>query len=91
MSFWRDLIQFPSSNAGVSGSLVTLQDGKGSNLPVQISSTIVNFTGVAQYNGVQLTASAGTTGGAGSAGSGNQYVELKIGSTIYKILHDGTV
>lgn len=31
------------------------------------------------------------TGGSGSAGSGNQYVELEINGTTYKILHDGTV
>jgi len=31
------------------------------------------------------------TGGTDSAGSGKQYVELKIGATTYKILHDGTV
>lgn len=36
-------------------------------------------------------ASDGTTGGSGSAGAGNQYVELWIGGTGYKILHDGTV
>ena len=38
-----------------------------------------------------LSMSDGTTGGASSAGSGNQYVELKIGSLTYKVLHDGTV
>jgi hypothetical protein len=30
-------------------------------------------------------------GGVGSAGAGNQYVELNIGGTTYKVLHDGTV
>lgn len=35
--------------------------------------------------------SDGDTGGAGSAGAGNQYVELNIGGTTYKVLHDGTV
>lgn len=39
-----------------------------------------------------LTAiSDGDTGGAGSAGAGNQYVEVQIGSTTYKVLHDGVV
>ena len=33
----------------------------------------------------------GVTGGAGSAGSGNQYIGLTIGATSYKILHDGTI
>jgi len=31
------------------------------------------------------------TGGSGSAGSGNQYIEMEINDTVYKILHDGTV
>lgn len=35
--------------------------------------------------------SDGGTGGSGSAGAGNQYVELNINGTTYKILHDGTV
>ena len=35
--------------------------------------------------------SDGTTGGAASAGAGNQYVELVIDGTTYKLLHDGTV
>lgn len=38
-----------------------------------------------------ITVSDGTTGGTGSAGSGNQYVELVINGTTYKVLHDGTV
>jgi len=90
-NFWRDLFQFPASNNGVTSSLVTIQDGKGTNLPLQISTTTINFTNAVQHNGVGLVSSAGTTGGAGSAGAGNQYVELVIGGTTYKILHDGTV
>ncbi len=35
--------------------------------------------------------SDGGTGGASSAGVGNQYVELEINGNTYKILHDGTV
>lgn len=42
-------------------------------------------------NDFSLAMSDGTTGGSGSAGSGNQYVELNIGGTTYKVLHDGTV
>jgi parallel beta-helix repeat protein len=39
-----------------------------------------------------LTAiSDGDTGGTGSAGAGKQYVELQVGTTTYKVLHDGTV
>lgn len=33
----------------------------------------------------------GATGGTGSAGAGKQYVSVKIGGVIYKLLHDGTI
>jgi hypothetical protein len=35
--------------------------------------------------------SSTNTGGAGSAGAGNQYIEIHINGTTYKVLHDGTV
>lgn len=47
-------------------------------------------TGGITYEGNHITHSDGTTGGTGSAGSGNQYIELVIDGTTYKVLHDGT-
>jgi hypothetical protein len=38
-----------------------------------------------------IPASSGTTGGAGSAGAGNQYIEIHVDGVTYKVLHDGTV
>jgi len=38
-----------------------------------------------------ICVSGGDTGGSGSAGAGKQYVEISIGGTVFKILHDGTV
>jgi hypothetical protein len=38
-----------------------------------------------------MAISDGDTGGTASAGAGNQYVEIEINGTIYKVLHDGTV
>lgn len=38
-----------------------------------------------------LPYSTTTTGGAGSASAGAQYVEITIGNVTYKVLHDGTV
>jgi hypothetical protein len=38
-----------------------------------------------------INVNTGTTGGAGSAGAGNQYVELIIAGSRYKLLHDGTI
>lgn len=40
---------------------------------------------------MELDSNTGSTGGSGSAGAGNQYVELKIGGQRYKLLHDGTI
>lgn len=41
--------------------------------------------------GVRVATGAGTTGGSGSAGAGNQYIEISVAGTTYKVLHDGTV
>ena len=58
-----------------------------------VNTTDVNLTNAAGYkiDGNDIANSDGTTGGAASAGAGNQYVELVIGATTYKVLHDGTV
>ena len=40
---------------------------------------------------ISFALSSGSTGGSGSAGSGNQYIEINIAGTTYKVLHDGTV
>lgn len=37
------------------------------------------------------SAGPGNTGGTGSAGAGNQFVELTINGVTYKLLHDGIV
>lgn len=41
-----------------------------------------------QTNGSGFETGAGSSG---SAGAGNQYVEINAGGTTYKVLHDGTV
>jgi hypothetical protein len=51
-------------------------------------STILQFNG-GRY--IAITSTTGDTGGASSAGSGNQYVELLINGNRYKLLHDGTI
>jgi hypothetical protein len=51
-------------------------------------STILQFNG-GRY--IAITSTTGDTGGASSAGSGNQYVELLINGSRYKLLHDGTI
>lgn len=53
---------------------------------VQPGDNVSDLTNDANY-----TSSSGTTGGTGSAGAGNQYVEITVGANTYKVLHDGTV
>ncbi len=40
---------------------------------------------------MKLDDTTGAVSGTGSAGAGKQYVELRIGGTRYKLLHDGTI
>jgi len=88
-------------------SATTLQIFDGTNsdkVAIQHDGTDLNFTftGTTDWNISSLSGtvrigtnavahSSGTTGGTGSAGAGNQYVELEIAGTVYKVLHDGTV
>ena len=39
----------------------------------------------------KIPVTSGTTGGSGSAGSGNQYLEIRVAGNTFKVLHDGTV
>lgn len=41
-------------------------------------------------NNQYVAISDGGTGGAGSAGAGNQYIEIEVNGTVYKVLHDGS-
>jgi hypothetical protein len=72
-------IRYRHSTSNTTGRL-SFQEITGTNKTF----TFPNATG-------NVAVSSGTTGGTGSAGAGNQYVELNIGGTVYKLLHDGTV
>ena len=37
---------------------------------------------------LEAAINGGATGGTGSAGAGKQYVSVKIGGVVYKLLHD---
>lgn len=68
-------------------------DGGNSVIAMQIDKdqnvTVPN--GELSEGGVRVATGDGTTGGSASAGAGNQYVEISIAGTTYKVLHDGTV
>ncbi len=70
---------------GTDGGIYTTNANGGSQGAGTINASAIYDDGVA------VPSSSGTTGGTGSAGAGNQYVELTISGTTYKILHDGTV
>lgn len=82
----------------VGGIIVDPTDGSEDgriNFAVQVNgtpTTVAHVTTNGLYSeGVRVTTGAGTTGGTGSAGAGNQYVEITVNGTTYKVLHDGTV
>jgi hypothetical protein len=52
--------------------------------------TVPKFTDDAA-NDYSIAVSDHGVGGAGSAGAGNQYIEIMVGVNTYKCLHDGTV
>lgn len=60
-------------------------------LSPSVTALSIDSTGAALINGENVCVSDGDTGGSGSGGAGNQYVEVSIAGTIYKVLHDGTV
>jgi hypothetical protein len=49
--------------------------------------TTISATTILKYS----PDSSGVTGGTGSGGAGNQYVQLTVNGVTYKVLHDGTV
>ena len=57
---FKDLLQIGNSGAGLTGTTRTVQDGNGSNTPLQLSTNAVNINGTFQLGGVTLTASADT-------------------------------
>lgn len=78
---WEDYwvaINSPGTNPG---HTILYIDNDSGALATKNSSAEVKYIGT----------SDGSTGGTGTAGSGNQYVELEINGTTYKLLHDGTV
>ena len=57
---YKDLLQVSNSNAGVDGTLRTVQDGKGTASALQLSQSRVNVNGIFALNGVDITIDAST-------------------------------
>jgi hypothetical protein len=79
------------ANNGVSGGLVLTRSDSAVYSSVYTGGD--DKTYLQNNNGryIAITSTTGDTGGASSAGSGNQYVELLINGSRYKLLHDGTI
>ena len=59
-STYKDLLQIQTSvaNAGIDGTVRTIQDGDGTNSALQISNAAVNINGTLQLNGTAITKTA---------------------------------
>ena len=57
---YKQLLQIGSDNRGLTTTLQTVQDGSGTNSPLQLTTGIINIDGTLQLNGVTLTADAST-------------------------------
>jgi hypothetical protein len=66
---------------GVSGGCAFVMNG----------TQVLHLGNATDGNLLTLNSTTGSTGGTGSAGAGNQYVELNINGNRYKLLHDGTI
>jgi hypothetical protein len=58
---YPSLIKF-GDNSAISGTLRALSDGLGTDLPIQVSTAGVNFTGTASIGGTALSPSSGVSG-----------------------------
>jgi hypothetical protein len=96
---YKDLLQISNNNAGVDGTLRTVEDGEGTNTPLQLSNSAVNINGPSalQLNGVTLTATASVlnavadlTGANGmiAVSGGQVYGRTLVGSTGIVITND---
>jgi hypothetical protein len=97
---YKQLLQVGSGNNGLTASVQNVQDGQGTNSPLQLSQSAVNIDGTFQLNGVTLTANASAlnniadlTGATGiiAVSGGNVYGRTLTGGTGVLITNaDGT-
>jgi len=53
---YKGLLNIDNNNSGIDGTVRTVQDGEGTNSPLQLSNSTLNVNGAFQIGGVQLTA-----------------------------------
>jgi hypothetical protein len=70
VSTYKGLLQIDNSNAGVDGTVRTVEDGEGTSSALQLSSTTVNVNGTFKVGGYTVTVPAAVTfGGAFTSSS----------------------
>lgn len=79
-------LEKPTDTLGASDQVVTATGGPTTRLLIFLKELVA----LLNRNIDKTVSSEGATGGSGSAGVGNQYVELTINGTTYKVLHDGS-
>lgn len=55
---YKDLLQVSNSNQGIDTTLRTIEDGEGTQGPIQLSTTTLNVTGTLQKSGTTVSATA---------------------------------
>ena len=67
---YKDLLQVSNSNQGIDTTLRTIEDGEGTQGPIQLSTTTFNVTGTLQKGGTTISATAAEVNALASVAAG---------------------
>lgn len=67
---YKDLLQISNSNQGIDTTLRTIEDGEGTQGPIQLSTTTFNVTGTFQRSGTTISATAAELNNLASVAAG---------------------
>ena len=87
---YKQLLQIGSDNTGLTTTLQAVQDGNGTNSPLQLSNSILNIDGTLQLNGVALTADASALNAITDLTGITGLVAMNSGSALGRTLTAGT-
>ena len=87
---YKQLLQIGSDNTGLTTTLQAVQDGNGTNSPLQLTNSIVNIDGTLQLNGVALTADASALNAITDLTGITGLVAMDSGSALGRTLTAGT-
>ena len=87
---YKQLLQIGSDNTGLTTTLQAVQDGNGTNSPLQLSNSILNIDGTLQLNGVALTADASALNAITDLTGITGLVAMDSGSALGRTLTAGT-